>query len=219
MDFLSSMTLRPIEVLINRGIQLSTTAQAMAAALDGQALEVRLDGTPMTLRLTARDGQIAVTVPTGTPAAATLAGSPLAMVRLLSGDPQALIRDGEVTLTGDTDVANQFRDLLHMARPDLEEELSRLVGDPVARQLGDLARGFAAFGARAAESVSRSVGEYVTEERRTLPTRVEAAEFYRDVDRLANDVERAEARLALLRDRRHAPGHDDGHDHGKDPGP
>ncbi|MEO8445376.1 MAG: SCP2 sterol-binding domain-containing protein [Gammaproteobacteria bacterium] len=199
MDFLSATTLRPIERLINRGIRLSATAQAMAAALDGQSLDVHLEGTPVALRLTASGGQVGVTAPDSTPAAATLAGSPLAMVRLLGGDPQALIREGDVQLAGSTDVANQFRDLLHMARPDLEEELSRLVGDPVARQLGNLARGFAAFGARAAESVSRSVGEYVTEERRTLPTRAEAGEFYRDVDRLANDVERAEARLARLR--------------------
>ncbi len=182
----------------------------MAAALDGQSLDLRLDGTPLALRLTAREGEVRVTAPAGAPAAATLSGSPIAMIRLLGGDPQVLIREGEVHLTGDTDVANQFRDLLHMARPDLEEELSKLVGDPVARQLGDLARGFATFGARTAESVSRSVGEYVTEERRTLPTRPEVEEFYRDVDRLANDVERAEARLARLRETRNGPLKDSG---------
>ena len=173
----------------------------MAAALDGMALDVRLDGTPMALRLAAAEGQLRVTAPGEAPAAATLAGSPLAMLRLLGGDAQALIREGDVRLTGDTDVANQFRDLLHMARPDLEEELSRLVGDPLAHQLGNLARGFAASGARAAESVSRSLGEYLTEERRTLPTRTETEEFYRDVDRVANDVERAAARVARLKDR------------------
>lgn len=199
--FSSSATFRPVELLINRGIGRSSTAKAMAAALDGKALDVRLDGTPLALRLKAEDGQLRATVPGEAPAAATLAGSPLAMIRLLSGDPQALIREGDVRLTGDTDVANQFRDLLHMARPDLEDELSTLVGDPVAHELGNLARGLASWGARTAESVSRSFGEYLTEERRTLPTRTEAREFYADVDRLANDVERAEARLDRLKDR------------------
>ena len=205
----SAVAFRPIERLINRGIGLSSTAQAMAAALDGKALDVRLDGTPLNIQLTAQDGQMRVTAigqTTGqtmgeATAAATLAGSPLAMIRLLGGDPQALIREGEVRMTGDTDVANQFRDLLHMASPDLEDELSKFVGDPVAHQLGNLARGFADWGARAAESVSRSVGEYLTEERRTLPTLPEAQEFFRDVDRVTNDVERAEARLNRLKDR------------------
>jgi ubiquinone biosynthesis protein UbiJ len=201
MDFLSSATFRPIELLINRGIGLSSTAQAMAAALDGKALDVRLDGTPLALRLTASDGTLRATAPGELPATATLAGSPLAMLRLLSGDPQALIRAGDVNISGDTDVANQFRDLLHMARPDLEEELSKLVGDPLAHQLGNMAREFRDLSERTVLSVSRSLGEYLTEERRTLPTQVEAAEFCRDVDQLANDVERAEAQLALLRER------------------
>jgi ubiquinone biosynthesis protein UbiJ len=104
-------------------------------------------------------------------------------------------------MTGDTDVANQFRDLLHMARPDLAEELARLVGDPLAHQFGNLARGFADFSLRTAESLSRSVGEYFTEERRTLPTRMEVEEFFSDVDRVTNDVERAEARVARLQER------------------
>jgi ubiquinone biosynthesis protein UbiJ len=201
MDFLNAAACRPIELLINRGIGLSLTAQAMAAALDAKSLDVRLDATPVALRLTARDGKVQASAPGETPANAGLAGSPLAMIRLLSGDPQALIRDGDVRITGDTDVANQFRDLLLMARPDLEDELSKLVGDPLAHQLGNMAREFRDWGERTVESVSRSVGEYLTEERRTLPTQVEATEFYRDVDQVTNDVERAEARLALLRKR------------------
>ncbi len=201
MDLKGSAPFRPLELLINRGIRLSSTAQAMAAALEDQSLDLHLDATPIALRLTARNGEIRVTAPGEGPAGASLAGTPLAMLRLLAGDPQALIRDGEVRLTGDTDVANQFRDLLHMARPDLEEELATLVGDPLARQVGEFARGLAGWGARTADSFARSVGEYLTEERRTLPTRPEVLEFFRAVDRVANDVERAEARLALLKAR------------------
>jgi ubiquinone biosynthesis protein UbiJ len=201
----STVALRPIELLIERGLGESATARAMVAALDGRALEARLDGTPVVLRLVAADGRVRVT-PGGaaagaTPADATLSGPPLAMLRLLGGDPQGVVREGDVRITGDTDVANQFRDLLHVVRPDLEEELSRLVGDPLAHQLAGVARELAAFGARAATAVSRSVGEYLTEERQVLPTRPEAEAFYQDVDRTANDVARAEARLERLKDR------------------
>ncbi|MBN8281094.1 MAG: SCP2 sterol-binding domain-containing protein [Gammaproteobacteria bacterium] len=201
----STSALRPLEFLINRGIEPSATARAMAVALEGRSLEVRLDGTPVRLQLAAAGGTVRVR-PAGEadgrpPADATLSGSPVAMLRLLAGDPQALIREGDVAIAGDTDVANQFRDLLHMARPDLEEELSRLVGDPLAHRLAGVARELADFGVRATASLSRSVSEYLTEERRTLPTRAEAEEFYRDVDRTANDVERVEARLARLRNR------------------
>ena len=57
------------------------------------------------------------------------------------------------------------------------------------------------FSLRTAESLSRSVGEYFTEERRTLPTRMEVEEFFSDVDRVTNDVERAEARVARQQER------------------
>jgi len=200
---LSAAAFRPLELLVNRGIGLSSTAGAMAAALEGRTLEIRLEGTPLALRLEAAAGQVRVRPASSAaaPADARLAGSPLAMTRLLAGDPQALIREGEVRLTGDTDVANQFRDLLHMARPDLAEELSKLVGDPLAHQVAGVARELGALGSRAANAFARSLGEYLTEERGTLPTRAEADEFYQAVDRTANDVARAEARLQHLKNR------------------
>lgn len=193
--------LRPVELLVNRGIGFSATAQAMAAALDGRALDILVDGTPVRVRLAARDGQVRVTPPDDAPAAATLAGPPLSLLRLLGSDPQAPIREGQVRITGSTDIADRFRDLLRMARPDLEEELSKVAGDAVAHEIGNVVRGLAGWGARTANSTSRSVGEYLTEERRVLPTRVETAEFHADVDRLVNDVERLEARVVRLRAR------------------
>lgn len=206
MTSLSALALKPLEHLLNRGIGLSSTAGAMAVALEGKSLDIQLDGTPLALQLIARNGRLQV-IPTkaesgtGDGSYVGVAGSPVAMLRLLGGDPQALIRDGDIRMTGDTDVANQFRDLLHMARPDLEEELSKLIGDPLAHRVGVVGREFVDFSRRTVDSVSRSVGEYFTEERRTLPTRFETQEFYRDVDTLVNDVERAAARLARLRDR------------------
>ena len=196
---ISIATLRPLELLINRGIGVSSTAQAMAAALEGRTLDLVIDGTPFRIRLAAREGQVDLTFPDDTPAAATLKGPPLAMLRMLGSDPQAPIRAGDVSITGSTDVADRFRDLLTIARPDLEEELSKLTGDAVAHEIGNVARGLVGFGMRTATSVSRSIGEYLTEERRTLPTRAEVDEFHAAVDRVANDVERAEARLAQLR--------------------
>lgn len=207
MSSFSALALKPVEQLLNRGIGLSSTAGAMAAALDGQTLGIQVDGTPLVLQLRAGNGRLELTTTKaesgtemGSYADARVAGSPLALLRLLGSDPEALIRDGEIRMTGDTDVADRFRDLLHMAKPDLEEELSKLVGDPLAHRVGLVGREFADFGRRTLDSVSRSTGEYFTEERRTLPTQFEAGEFYGEVDTLVDDVERAAARLARLKE-------------------
>ena len=61
-------------------------------------------------------------------------------------------------MTGDTDIAEQFRDLLRFATPDLEEELSRLVGDPLAHQAGNAARARSFIAAGASSSEWRGVG-------------------------------------------------------------
>ncbi|HEY5807796.1 MAG TPA: hypothetical protein VIT67_07495, partial [Povalibacter sp.] len=95
-----------------------------------------------------------------------------------------------------------FSELLKHARPDLEEELSRVIGDVAAHQVGNVARSVLAFGRRATDTFSQNIAEYLQEEGRDLPTRVEADEFIAGVDTLRDDVERVAARLSLLESRR-----------------
>jgi ubiquinone biosynthesis protein UbiJ len=49
------------------------------------------------------------------------------------------------------------------------------------------------------------VAEYLQEEGRDVPTRVEVDEFLEDVDRLRDDTERLEARLSRLESARQVP--------------
>jgi len=198
------LLLRPFAALLNRGVGQSSTAAAIAAELDGRTLALHLDGLGLTVRLAVADGRIALSTGGDDPADVAISGSPLALLRLLATDPQALFRDGELRLTGSTELASTFRDLLRFAAPDLEDEISRVVGDPAAHQFGQAAREMQAFAGRALEAFGRSVGEYLTEERRSLPSRLEVEEFTTAVDELSAAVDRAEARLALLAARREA---------------
>ncbi|MGI9329142.1 MAG: ubiquinone biosynthesis accessory factor UbiJ [Gammaproteobacteria bacterium] len=189
----------PLAALLNRGIADSVSARALCHELEGKSLDVQLDPPGLHTRLTATDGQLQISQPTETNADASLTGGLLGFNRLLFGDAQAALRSGDVSLSGDTEIAQQFQSLLEFARPEPEEELSRLIGDVAAHQIGEAARGFAGWAGNAADSFSRSVTEFLQEERRDLPTRYEVDEFLGDIDRLANDVERAAARLQQLR--------------------
>ena len=115
--------------------------------------------------------------------------------------PEAAIRGGAVHIQGDAEVAQAFSELLRAAQPDLEEELSRVIGDVGAHQVGNAARAALGFGRRAIDTLTQNVAEYLTEEGRDLPTRIEADEFCADVDTLRDDVARLEARLSLLEQR------------------
>ena len=131
---------------------------------------------------------------------ATLTGSPISLARLSGPDPQKVIREGDVVVSGNSEVAEQFQYLLQIVRPDPEEELSRITGDAVAHEVGRAARGLAGWLDTAAAGFNRSLAEYLTEESKVLVTRVEADEFNSAVDTLAADVDRLEARMRILRD-------------------
>lgn len=202
MDLLPTAAFRPLEFMVNRGIDRSTTAQSLATALAGRTLDIHPEPGAGAghLRISVAAGHVQLGRPdTAVPPDAVLTGSGLSLLRLISGDPKPLIRDGHVQVTGNMEVAELFRDLLRMTRPDVEEELSRFVGDPIAHELGRAAESFYGWATRTADSLGRSVGEYMTEERGTLPSRAEVEAFYAGVDTLASDVERIEARLERLR--------------------
>jgi ubiquinone biosynthesis protein UbiJ len=198
---LAEILFRPFEALLQRGLEQSTSAQRLAAELEGRVLALTIESTPFDLRLKVTGGRIAVALPDGAAPDASISGTPLGLARLLREDPQAVIRAGAVRFGGDTELAARFRSLLGFAAPDLEEELAKFVGDPLARQAGNAARGFAAWADAAGDSLARSTSEYVQHEARVTPTPGELADFARRVDELGNDVARAAARLQALRER------------------
>lgn len=192
--------LRPFEALVNRNLRASTPARELLATLTGRSfaiqLETPLGGRLLRLRLAAAAGGVAV----GSgdePADASVTGTPLGLAALLAGRSGGRVTAAGVTVAGDAEVATAFEQLLRYARPDLEEELARLVGDVPAHYAARAARGALAWGRRAVDSLARNAGEYLTEEGRDLVPRAELESFHAGVDRIRDDVDRAEARLAL----------------------
>jgi ubiquinone biosynthesis accessory factor UbiJ len=195
---LSAQLYKPFENLLNRGISDSREAQRLSHALAGRRLRVELQGLPLALQIAATDQGIAFTDQADGPADCTLSGLPLSLARLgLTGDPD-VFRQGGVSISGDPVLAQDFRRLLDLARPDWEEELSRLVGDVAAHQLGNAARGLLRWTLQTADTLGRDTSEFLREESRDLPTRFEVDEFLDQVDEISGDMDRAEARLCRL---------------------
>ncbi|MDJ0927226.1 MAG: SCP2 sterol-binding domain-containing protein [Gammaproteobacteria bacterium] len=185
----------------NRGIRDSATARAQVADLDGKSLAVIIKPPGYRLRIAINDGRAGF-LADELAADAELTGGPLDFQRLLFGEAEAVLRAGRVEIRGDTDTAERFQELLQSAGPDFEEILSRMVGDVAAHEIGMATRAFADWARRASQSLSRSLTEYLQEERRETPTRFEIDEFLNAVDELSNDVDRAAARVARLVARR-----------------
>jgi ubiquinone biosynthesis accessory factor UbiJ len=184
-----------LSTMLNRNVAQSERASALAQMLEGRAMSLVFEGTPVTLVFSVTAGCIAIDARSDGAADATLTGSPLALLSLVGPGAEERFRGSAIRIAGDAEVAQRFRDLLQLAQPDVEEELSRVVGDVAAHQVANLARGFLDWGRKAADSFSTSVAEYLQEEGRDVPSRVEVEEFLEAVDQLREATDRLEARL------------------------
>jgi ubiquinone biosynthesis accessory factor UbiJ len=192
------MLLSPLQSLLNRTLADSTTATTLCRKLEGRVLAVNVTGLNLAIFCRSDGQKLTLSTTSDGKADATISGSPLALLGLVTKAPESQIRSGVVRIEGDAEAAQNFQSLLKAARPDLEEELSRLVGDVAAYQIGSLARGALNFGQKATRTFGQNLTEYLQEESRDLPTRLEVNEFTAGVDRIRDDVERAEAKLALI---------------------
>jgi ubiquinone biosynthesis accessory factor UbiJ len=191
-----------LEKLLNRGLPRSPRARQLCAELAGRSVAI---AAPDILRLrVSSNGQTLSVTRDDAPADATLRGGALSLLALTSDSAQSVLQRGDVAISGDSDVAQGFRELAELLRPDLEEELSLLIGDVPAHQLGRLGRLAAAWGERAAHTTLRNLAEYLSHERGDLVSRNEGEQFLRGVDALRESVDRLQARLELIARRRGA---------------
>ena len=197
------MMLSTLENLLNRGLPRSPRARALCAELSGRSLAIEIREVA---RLRVASNGLLLTVTRDDEAAdATVSGGPLGLAALAADVPPGAAQLRGVSIGGDAELAEKFRELVRLLRPDLEEELSLIVGDVPAHQLGRLARLALDFGRRALSTTVRNAAEYLAHERADLVSRNEGEQFLRGVDAVREDVERLAVRLELLAARRGSP--------------
>jgi ubiquinone biosynthesis protein UbiJ len=220
--------LAAIESVLNRSIGRSQKAEAAARRLDRTSLQVDIQGIAR-IRAAVYASRLALTADPVAPTArgdlgaaaaapgadagvsgadAVISGSPFALFNLLtegaantaggatSNHPRPAAR-----IVGDAEVAGRYRELFALARPDLEEELSRLIGDLPARRLSLAAQGALGWVKKFGRTARENVAEYLQEESRDLVAKPEVEEFVQGVDRLRDTAERVEARLLRIEQR------------------
>jgi ubiquinone biosynthesis protein UbiJ len=189
------------EAAFNRNIAVSGSAAALAKRLEGSTLQVEVDGITR-VRAACAAGRLALLAGEDTPADAVISGSAPALLQMLRGGGSAASQvKSSVQIRGDAEIANLYRELFTAARPDLEEELSRWVGDLPARHLSQLAKSVRTWARRARRTAGENIAEYLQEEGRDLVTKTELEEFLRGVDGVRDGVDRIEARLKSLEQR------------------
>ena len=187
-----------LESAINRYLRLDPDSNARMAALDGRCICIELVG--LDLQLFIHPGEQGIRLSDHLDAAAepdtVLRGTPLGMARLgLGQDTEKTLFSGEVTITGDVETGQTFKGILDAMDVDWEEQLSKLTGDVIAHQLANGARRIGTLLKHGHRTLQQDIGEYLQEELRVLPARIETENFSSDITRISMDTDRLAARI------------------------
>jgi len=189
--------MQPVARVLNRNIGESTAAREQCKRLDGKIIAIRVRDTALACYFSIDNEVVTLGAEPDNEPDVIITGS-LVTLALMAGEDS--IRDGSLDLAGDAATAQAFQQLLTHAKPDVEEELSGVIGDSAAHTLGQFAKGVGRW-ARETRSIMRdNIREYLQEESRDVPSRYEVERFSKDVNVLRDDVDRLAARIDQLVD-------------------
>lgn len=112
-----------------------------------------------------------------------------------------LIKQDKLVLEGDIQLAQKFSQLMTDCKPDIEEWLSRAMGDVVAHTLVKSAENLGQFVKAQASKHQNHLAQVLTEEWKIAPAPLEVAYFCDQVDDLKSHAARVEAKLNQLLER------------------
>lgn len=173
--------------LLNHLLSQHSWALARLRPHAGKNLQLRLPLTTASFAIQ-EDGRFSPAAPGSRPDA-TLTPNPLAW--LTSADSAArFITGGE-----DAVLAKELAETLGKIRWDVEEDLSRVLGDIAAHRLVSTASGVLEWHKNAAETIAKSWVEHWQEEKPVLAQPEQVHAFFNEVSELHDRVERLEQKI------------------------
>jgi len=187
----------PLDALpaaINHLLAAEPWARAQLVSHVGKALDVVV--MPFTIRLSvAADGTV-VRAPASAVASTTVTVPYAALPRLLAAGRDGAMRD--LRIDGDADFAQAVSTLVANLRWDVEEDLSKVVGDAASHRMVAAARAAHVRVRTTGDRMAAGFSEYLLEENPQL-VRPRAVQGLADgVRRLRDDLERLEKRVDRL---------------------
>lgn len=194
--------LAALETALNRALDLAPQGRAeldklrdcvFALHCTAPPLDIYLQPAANGLRLMGRyEGEVTTSV----------RGEASDFTELATGkDPTATLINGQLELQGDSAPLIELQQILTNLDMDWEAPLVASLGDVTGHQLAQMLRAGLRWGRQASSSLGRQLDEFIHEEARLSPPRLELEDFYRDVQELGLRVERLQSRTGRLRRR------------------
>lgn len=188
----------PVLKILTQGLRaLFSTAPWAALRLQpfaGQQVALHLAG--FIIPLIIEDDGVLALASTADAGADLTIRIPLNALPLFRSDEAAALR--LIHMEGNSGLAQEVGYLAKHFRPDLEELLSRVVGDIAAHRVAGAFRVGSAWALDTAQRFSAAFSEYATEEARWAASHTSLDQFSLDVSQLKDALERLERRVAGL---------------------
>jgi ubiquinone biosynthesis protein UbiJ len=197
---LHTAALAALEAAINRALALSPGSTAELALLDDCVFAFHCTAPSVDFYLHPGTGSIRLTGVHQGPVTTSITGDASDFAELASsGDPAATLINGGLSLEGNSAPFIELQQILATLDMDWEAPLVASLGDVAGHQLAQLLRHAFSWSKQASTGLTRQLEEFIHEEARLSPPRLEVEDFYRDVQELGLRVDRLESRTTRLR--------------------
>ena len=192
-----------LETAVNRALRLDPAGRAKLAPLAGKVFRLQCTSPELDIYLLPEADRLRLAGHWDGDITTALRGEAREFARLASAeDPAAALINGEVELKGESAPLIELQGVMSGLELDWEAPLVDTLGDVAGHQLAEGLRGLFGWGRQASASLARQLEEFIHEEARLAPPRLEVEDFCRDVELLRQRVDHLQSRL-----RRFAAGH------------
>ncbi|MEH6582200.1 MAG: SCP2 sterol-binding domain-containing protein [Halioglobus sp.] len=199
---LHTAALATLETGINRALQLAPQAKKELAELQDCVFKLECTAPEIDLYLEAGGRGIRLMGIYEGEITTTVRGKASDFTELAaSADPAASLINGKLAIDGDSAPLIELQQIIGKLDMDWEAPLVNTLGDVAGHQLAQILRGAFSWGQHASDSLLRQLEEFIHEEARLSPPRLELEDFYRDIQELSLRTERLQSRTDRLQKR------------------
>ena len=183
-----------LEALINRYLDLDTQSQQRFSALNGKLIKIQIT-LPIKISLYFQCAQNKIFLLSHCQAEpdVVIAGSLLSLIRVWQ---MKITHTANVLeISGDALVAEAFNSLLQNMNIDWEAHASKYIGATISHGAFETINKIKKQVTKNKLSCEENIKEYLQEELKQLPTKIEVNQFLKQIDELVDDAARAEVKM------------------------
>ena len=199
---LHTAALATLERAVNQALELSPDGRDALDTLADNVFALHCTAPRLDAYLQPGNGSIRLMGVYDGPVTTSVRGSASDFAELATAkDPTAELINGALELSGDSAPLIELQKIISNLEVDWEASLVNTLGDVAGHQLAQMLRGAYSWGRQASTGLERQLEEFIHEEARLSPPKLELEDFYSDVQQLGLQVERLESRTQRLRKR------------------